>query len=195
MQNQVRLAPLPVLAASFSRAFTPSRGLFLVIILAGAKAGLGSVGVSILAIGVVVIPGLTYKKFSLLAGTLGLSSNLRTPVVTFLTLTGVIVCALLTVTSPVPATVAGLVVGNAVLAFARRWMNASAHVSVLTFAVLWVIQVFGSGFSWLLVLSPMMLLSRTALREHTWGEALIGAFIGLATYGCFVGANTWSWIT
>jgi hypothetical protein len=195
LQNQVRSASLPVLAASFSRAFTPSATLLLVIILAGAKAGLGIVAISILAIGVVVIPGLIYKKFSLVAETLGLSSNLRTPIVTFLTLTGVIVCSLMNVPSPVPATVTGLVVGNAVLAFARRWMNASAHVSVLTFAVLWVVQVFGSGFSWLLVLSPMMVLSRTALREHTWGEALIGAIIGLATYGCFVGANTWSWIT
>ena len=194
MQNQVRSAPLPILAANFSKAFSPASVLLLVIILAGAKAGLGIVGVSVLAVGIVVIPGLTYKKFPLLAGKLGLAADLRTMTVTSLTIAGVVACFLFNVPAPVPATVVGLAAGNAGLALARRWMNASAHVSVLTFSVLWVIQVFGSAFAWLLVLSPMMLFSRTALREHTWGEALVGVLIGLVTFGCFVGANTWSWI-
>lgn len=195
MQNQVRLSPLPALAASFSKAFTPAVVLLLVIILAGTKAELGILGVIALAVGIVVIPGLTYKKFPLLAEKLGLPASLRTKTVTLLTVAGVVACSLLNIQSPVPATVVGLVAGNVGLALARRWLNASAHVSVLTFAVLWVIQVFGHTFTWLLVLSPMMLFSRTALREHTWGEALVGALIGLVTFGCFVGANTWSWIT
>jgi hypothetical protein len=195
LQNQVRLSRLPALAASFSKAFTPAGVLLLVTILAGIKAGLGILGVIALAVGIVVIPGLTYKKFPLLAEKLGLPSNLRTKTVTALTLAGLVACSLLNIPSPVPATVVGLVVGNAGLALARRWLNASAHVSVLTFAVLWVIEVFGQSFAWLLVLSPMMLFSRTALREHTWGEALVGALIGLVTFGCFAGANTWSWIT
>ena len=194
MQNHVRLAPLPALAASFSKAFTPAGVLLLVIILAGTKAGLGILGVIALAVGIIVIPGLTYKKFPLLAEKLGLPAHLRTKTVTLLTVVGVVACSLLNIPAPVPATVVGLVAGNAGLALARRWLNASAHVSVLTFAVLWVIQVFGHAFTWLLVLSPMMLFSRTALREHTWGEALVGALIGLVTFGCFVGANTWSWI-
>lgn len=194
MQNQVRLSPLPALAASFSKAFTPAVVLLLVIILAGTKAGLGILGVIALAVGIVVIPGLTYKKFPLLAEKLGLPASLRTKTVTLLTVAGVVACSFLNIQSPVPATVVGLVAGNVGLALARRWLNASAHVSVLTFAVLWVIQVFGHTFTWLLVLSPMMLFSRTALREHTWGEALVGALIGLVTFGCFVGANTWSWI-
>jgi hypothetical protein len=195
LQNQVRLSPLPALAASFSKAFTPAVVLLLVIILAGTKAELGILGVIALAVGIVVIPGLTYKKFPLLAQKLGLPASLRTKTVTLLTVAGVVACSLLNIQSPVPATVVGLVAGNVGLALARRWLNASAHVSVLTFAVLWVIQVFGHTFTWLLVLSPMMLFSRTALREHTWGEALVGALIGLVTFGCFVGANTWSWIT
>jgi hypothetical protein len=195
LQNQVRSAPLPILAANFSKAFSPAGVLLLVVLLAGAKAGLGIVGVSVLAAGIIVIPGLAYKKFPLLTGKLGLSVDLRTTVVTSLTVAGVVACFLFNLPAPVPATVIGFAAGNAGLALARRWMNASAHVSVLTFAVLWVIQVFGPAFAWLLVLSPMMLFSRTALREHTWGEALVGALIGLVTFGCFAGANTWSWIT
>ncbi|EMY36063.1 hypothetical protein D477_001004 [Arthrobacter crystallopoietes BAB-32] len=73
-------------------------------------------------------------------------------------------------------------------------MNASAHVSVITFAALWGTAVFGPALGWLLVLSPMMMVSRTALKEHTWGEALTGALIGIVTFGCFVGATVWSWI-
>jgi membrane-associated phospholipid phosphatase len=91
--------------------------------------------------------------------------------------------------------VLGLVAGNGLLALARRWMNASAHVSVTTFAVLWVTDVVGTVFIWLLVLSPMMMLSRTALREHTWREAVAGALLGIVTYCCFVGTKNWSWIS
>lgn len=195
MQNQVRLAPLSALAASFSKAFKPAGVLLLVIILAGAIAGLGIAGVTALAVGVVVIPGVTYKKFSLVAQRLGLPANSRTTVVSALTVAGAVICAVLDLPAPVPATVLALVTGNAGLALTRRWMNASAHVSVLTFAVLWMIQIFGPAFAWLLVLSPMMLFSRTVLREHTWGEALIGAIIGLITFGFFAGANTWSLIS
>lgn len=195
MYNQARLAPRSPLAASFSKVFTPAGVLLVVIVLAGVKAGLGVLGLAVLAVSIIVIPGLTYKKFPLMAGKLGLPADWRTKVVTILTVVGAFTCALLDVPAPVPATVVGLVAGNAGLALARRWMNASAHVSVITFAVLWGTNVFGPAFAWLLVLSPMMLVSRTSLREHTWGEALAGAIIGIVTFGCFVGANNWSWIT
>jgi len=197
LQKQARFAPssqLP-LAANFSRIFTPAGVLFVVIVLSGITAGLGLLGVALLAVGIIVIPGLTYKKFPLIAGKLGLPASWRTTIVTALTLAGAAACVLLNVPAPIPATVLGLVAGNAGLALARRWMNASAHVSVITFAVLWAIDIFGPAFAWLLVLSPMMLMSRTALKEHTWGEALAGALIGIATYGCFVGTNNWSWIS
>lgn len=195
MHTQIQLAPRSPLAASFSKMFTPALVLLVVIVLAGIKAGLGVFGVAVLAVGIIVIPGFTYKKFPLIAGKLGLPANWRTKVVTILTVVGAFACALLNVPAPVPATVVGLVAGNAGLALARRRMNASAHVSVITFAVLWGTAVFGPAFVWLLVLSPIMLVSRTALREHTWGEALAGALIGIVTFGCFVGANNWSWIT
>ncbi|WP_264797184.1 hypothetical protein [Arthrobacter mangrovi] len=166
----------------------------MVIVLAGVKAGLGPLGVLALAVGTIVIPGFTYKKYALISTLLGLPGTWRTRVVTILTVVGVVACALLNVPAPVPATVIGLVAGNAGLALARRWMNASAHVSVIIFAALWGTAVFGPALGWLLVLSPMMMASRTALKEHTWGEALAGALIGTVTFGCFVGATNWSWL-
>jgi hypothetical protein len=195
LHAQVRLAPESRLAASFSKAFAPAVVLLVVIVLAGVNAGLGPLGVVALALGIIVIPGFTYKKYSLISARLGLPATWRTRVVTILTVVGVVSCALLHVPAPVPATVVGLVAGNAGLALARRWLNASAHVSVITFAVLWGTAVFGPSLGWLLVLSPMMMVSRTALKEHTWGEALAGALIGIVTFGCFVGATNWSWIT
>lgn len=192
MQNVVRSTPLHALAASFSKAFTPAGVLLLVVVLAGIHAGLGAIGVVVLALGIIVIPGVAYKKFPALAMKLGLATRIRTKVVASLTLAGALACLVLDVPEPVPATAMALVVGNAGLALARLQLNASAHVSVLTFAVFWTITVFGTQFSWLLVLSPMMLVSRTVLREHTWGEALVGALIGIVTFGFFAEANTWS---
>jgi len=186
--------PKSRLAASFSKAFAPAVILLVVIVLAGVNAGLGPLGVVALAFGIIVVPGFTYKKYSLISARLGLPATWRTRVVTILTVVGVVACAWLHVPAPVTATVVGLVAGNAGLAFARRWMNASAHVSVTTFAALWGTAVFGQALSWLLVLSPMMMVSRTALKEHTWGEALAGALIGTVTFGCFVGATNWSWL-
>ncbi len=195
MQNQVQLVSPSPLAANFSKIFTPAAVLLAVILLAGAKSDMGIVATLILALGVVAVPGFVYKKFPTLAKMLGLPTAWRTALVTALTLSSALICVLVDVPAPVPATVVGLVAGNAGLALVRRRMNASAHVSVLTFAALWATQVFGPSFAWLLVLSPMMLFSRTALREHSWGEALIGAVIGLVTFGCFAGANNWSLIT
>lgn len=183
------------LAVSFSKLLLPAGVLLVVIVLAGAKAGLGIGGTAVLAFAVVVVPGLAYKRFDLIAVKLRLPKSRRTTVVTALTVAAALACVVLNVPTPVPATVLGLVAGNAALALARRWMNASAHVSVITFAVLWVIDVFGTAFALLLVLSPMMVLSRTALKEHTWREALAGALLGVVTYCCFVGTKNWSWIS
>ena len=166
----------------------PAGLLLVVIVLAGTKAGLGFWVVTVLAAGIVILPGLVYKKFAVIARRFGLPSNGRTVAVTTLTIAGALACVLLSVPAPVPATVLGLAAGNGLLALARRWMNASAHVSVTTFAVLWVTDVFGSVFIWLLVLSPMMMLSRTALREDSWREAVALTLLGIVTYGCFFGS-------
>lgn len=197
MHATTRPAPTTLLslAGNFSRLLMPAGLLLVVIVLAGTKAGLGFWVVTVLAAGIVILPGLVYKKFAVIARRFGLPSNGRTVAVTTLTIAGALACALLSVPAPVPATVLGLVAGNGLLALVRRWMNASAHVSVTTFAVLWVTDVFGSVFIWLLVLSPMMMLSRTALREHTWREAVAGTLLGIVTYGCFVGTKNWSWIS
>jgi len=167
----------------------------VLVVLAGIQAGLGVPGVAVLAVGIIVVPGLVYTKFPQLAGKLGVPATWRTRVVTVLMVAGAAACALLNVPAPVPATVVGLAAGNAGLALARRRLDASGHVSVLTFAVLWGTAVFGPGFAWLLVLTPMMLVSRTALREHTWGEAWAGALVGITTFGCFAGASYWSWLS
>lgn len=197
MHTTARTAPTTLLplAGNFSKLLMPAGLLLVVIVLAGVKASLGFWGVAVLAAGIVILPGLAYKRFAVIARKFGLPSSGRTVAVTTLTIAGALACVLLSVPAPVPATVLGLVAGNSLLALARRRMNASAHVSVTTFAVFWVTDVFGSVFIWLLVLSPMMMLSRTALREHTWREAVAGGLLGIITYGCFVGTKNWSWIS
>lgn len=178
-----------LLAAGYSKALTPAGVLLLVAILGGLEAGLGAGGSALLAVGIVGVPGFSYKKFPLLARTFGLPQQWRNNVVIALLLLAAGACALFNVPAPVPATVAGLAVGNAALAAARFRLNASAHVSVLTFGVLWVTAVFGSPFAILLILVPMMMLSRTALREHSWRECAAGAVIGILASGCFVAAS------
>lgn len=87
---------------------------------------------------------------------------------------------------------AGLLLGDLGLACFLRWVNVSAHASVLTFAVLWAVTAYGPGWAWLLVLSPLMIRSRVALRGHTWREALSGAALGVATFGCFIAVLAWT---
>lgn len=175
--------------AAFSRILTPAGVLLVVVLLAGVEAGLGAAGTGVLVVGAVVLPGFSHKRFPLIAKPLGLPHSWRNRVVFALTLLAAGACLLLNVPAPVPQTVAGLAVGNAALAVSRRWLNASAHVSVLTFGVLWVTAVFGFPFATLLLLVPVMMLSRTALREHTWLECAAGAAIGILAGGCFAAAS------
>ncbi|MBT2521490.1 hypothetical protein [Arthrobacter sp. ISL-28] len=106
---------------------------------------------------------------------------------TLLFVSGTAAVVLLQVPYPVFATLASLTLGNLLLSIARLWLNASAHVSVLTFGVLWWIPVFGPGFLWLLLLPPLMVFSRTSLGQHTSAQALVGAATGVTTFGVFLG--------
>jgi len=164
----------------------------VLVILAGLQAGLGPLGITLLLAGVVVVPGVVYKGTKGMFRRRGIPDSRRTTVVSLLMLAAVVVCFVLPVPAPVPATVTGLLLGNLGLVFFRRWLNVSAHVSVLTFAVLWITATYGAGLAWLLILPPLMILSRVSLGEHTLREALSGAALGLATFGCYLAVGTWS---
>ncbi|MCC9175439.1 hypothetical protein [Arthrobacter sp. zg-Y179] len=176
----------------YSKILPPALVLAVLIIAAGIEAGLGPVGVLLLLAAVVVVPGAIYKGTKGLFRRRGIPDRWRAALVAALMLAGAVVCYLLPVASPVPETVTGLLLGNLGLVFFRRWLNVSAHVSVLTFGVLWVIAAYGAGWAWLLILSPLMIFSRVSLGEHTLREALSGAALGLATFCCFLAVMTWS---
>ncbi|MET3172952.1 UNVERIFIED_ORG: hypothetical protein ABIB52_000780 [Arthrobacter sp. UYCu721] len=181
------------LASSYySKLLPPALFLAIVVVLAGIKAGIGLAGVAVLLLAIALVPGLIYKRSKSLFLKRGIADHWRTNLVAVLMFLGAVICYLIPVNAPVPATVAALFVGNAGLIFFRRWLNVSAHVSVISFSVLWIIANFGGGWAWLLVLSPMMLFSRVSLGEHTWREALSGALLGLATFCCYLVATTWS---
>ena len=166
--------------------------LSVLVFLAGLEAGLGWAGAGLLLAGIIGVPGLLYKLAKRPFSRRGLPDRLRIQLLAVLTFAGAVACFLLPLGPPVPLTVAALFVGNAGLVFFRRWLNVSAHVSVITFGALWVVAVFGGGWAWLLISSPVMMFSRVILREHTWPEALSGALLGLATFCCFLVAMTWS---
>ncbi|MDN3483661.1 hypothetical protein QMA10_17270 [Arthrobacter sp. APC 3897] len=179
-------------AAGCSRILPPALVLTMLVLLAGVKAGLEPGGVILLAAGVVGIPGAVYKGAKPLFRRRGIPDSRRIRIVAVLMLIGTVICWAIPLEAPIPLTVAALFLGNAVLVFLRRRLDVSAHVSVLTFAVLWVTALFGGGWAWLLILSPLMMFSRVALREHTRHEALAGAALGGATFSCFLVAMTWS---
>lgn len=184
---------LPRLASRYvSKFLPPALVLAVVVVLSGIKAGLDLLSVTVLLLGIAVVPGLIYKRTKTLFRDRGIADHWRTSLVAALMFVGTVVCYLIAVPAPVPATVGALFVGNAGLIFFRRWLNVSAHVSVISFGILWIIANFGSGWSALLLLSPIMLISRVSLGEHTWREALSGASLGLATFCCFLVATTWS---
>ncbi|MFZ3417130.1 hypothetical protein [Arthrobacter sp. 3Tela_A] len=180
------------LAASFSRILPPALVLSVLVFLAGLEAGLGWAGAGLLLGGIIGVPGLLYKLAKRPFSRRGLPDKLRIQLLAVLTFAGAVACFLLPLGPPVPLTVAALFVGNAGLVFFRRWLNVSAHVSVITFGTLWVVAVFGGAWAWLLILSPVMMFSRVTLSEHSWPEALSGALLGLATFCCFLMAMTWS---
>ena len=174
----------------YSKILPPALVLAALVIAAGIDAGLGPGGVLLLLAGVVVLPGAVYKGTKGMFRRRGIPDHRRTSLVAALMLAAVVVCFLLPVPAPVPATAAGLLLGNLGLVFFRRWLNVSAHVSVLTFAVLWATAAYGAGWAWLVLLSPLMILSRVSLGEHTRAEALSGAALGLATFGCYLALSS-----
>lgn len=186
-----RRSEAPLLASSFSKLLPPALMLVVLLVLAGLKAELPLIGIIILLVGIIGVPGLIYRLSKGLFRRLGIPDHLRVNLLLIFTFTGSVVCFLIPVASPVPWTVAALFLGNASLVFFRRWLNVSAHVSVITFVMLWVVAIFGHAWTWLLVLSPLMAVSRVSLGEHTGREALAGASLGLATFLCFVMAITW----
>ena len=192
MDNLARPGQRQRFASGFSQALQPALVLSIVVFAAGVKAELGPWGIAGLLLGVAVVPGLIYKRSGPLFQRLGLPAFWRTNLVAALTFAAAVLCSLLNLAQPVPATVAALCMGNVGLVFFRRWLNVSAHVSVLSFGVLWFSAVFGSSWTWLLMLSPMMVFSRVAAKEHSLKEAWAGLALGIATYGCFLGATAWS---
>lgn len=174
------------LVGYLSLVLPPALVLVVVLVLAGIHAGLGAVDIVALVMGLGVIPGLIHKGSKGFFRRRGIADHWRTDLVSVLMLAGTVVCYLVPAGEPVPSTAAALVAGNAGLAFFRRWLNVSAHVSVLTFGVLWVIALYGNAWSWLLLLLPVMLFSRVSLREHSWREALSGAAWGLGTFCCWL---------
>ena len=174
----------------YSRLLPPALVLAAVVLAAGIDAALGPAGLALLLTGVVILPGAIYKGTKKLLRRRGIPDHRRTALVSALMLAAVVVCFLLPVPAPVPATVAGLLLGNLGLDFFRRWLNVSAHVSVLTFAVLWTTAVHGTAWAWLLLLSPLMILSRVSLRQHSLKEALSGAALGGAAFGCFLALSS-----
>lgn len=193
LDHQVKTRWQP-LASSFSRAFSPAVALTTVVVAAGFKGGLSLWGVAVLFMGVGVLPAVTYKVSGRIFERYALPDKWRAHLLAVLFWVAALVCMVLQMSAPITETVVALFAGNVALLVLRRWLDVSGHVSVLTFAVLWVWAVFGAAWAWLLVLSPLMVLSRVKLREHSLGEAIIGALLGVATFGCFLGATTWSLI-
>jgi hypothetical protein len=192
LRPQVHSSPLSLLAPSFSRLLPPAAVLLVIIVAAAAKAGLSALGIAAIALGTIVLPGIVYKSLPWIAGSLKIPPKFKTATVSSLIVIGTTLVVLLRVPHPVVGTLASLILGNIMLAGARVWLNASAHVSVLTFGVLWWVLEFGPAFACLLVLPPLMVYSRTSLRQHTLTQAVVGATIGVATFGAYLGISVWS---
>ncbi|MBG6184888.1 hypothetical protein IWX65_002866 [Arthrobacter sp. CAN_A214] len=192
MNGADQRSEVPLLASSISKLLPPALMLVVLLVLAGFKAELDLVEIALLLVGIIGVPGLIYMLLKDPFRRRNIPDHFRVNLLLIFTLTGSAVCFLIPLAPPVPWTVAALFLGNASLVFFRRWLNVSGHVSVLTFVVLWIVAVFGHAWTWLLVLSPLMAVSRVSVREHTGREALAGALLGLATFLCFVVAMTWS---
>lgn len=174
------------LSSFFSTVFSPALVLVVLVALSGIRAQLGFAAVLFLVVGVTVIPGVVYKTSKPLLAALNLSDHFRTSLVAALTLSATVVCYAIPVADPVPATVAALFFGNTALALARLKTNISAHVSVLTFALLWFVSHYGSKLWLILILSSLMTHARVRLGEHTVPEAMLGALLGVVTFCCFL---------
>jgi hypothetical protein len=161
----------------------------VVITAAAFQSGLNLMGVIGVAGATCALPGLVYKRFRWITTRFGVPLKFKTPVVSALIIAGTVGVALLGLSGPLLATLASLIVGNLLLGLARLFLNASAHVSVLTFGALWWMATFGAGFTWLLLLTPLMAYSRTSLGQHTLAQVVVGAVIGAGTFGFFFGLS------
>lgn len=179
-------------AMAISKVLNPLLILLVILLLAGVEAELNLIEITCLLAGVAVLPGLVYKGSKPLLRTYKIPDYWRLITVTMLMLLATVACFLIPVPQPVPATVLGLFFGNIALAVSRKWFNVSAHVSVLTYGVLWGVYVYGTSAIILLILSPLMIFSRVKLDEHSLPEALLGAAMGLATFGVTLVVRIWS---
>lgn len=179
------------LLSLYSKVLAPAVVLAALLVLTGIHAGLGLIGVSLLLLGVGVVPGIIHKVAKPAFRRRGLADYRRTDLVAALMFLGSVVCFLIPAPAPVPGTVAALFIGNAGLTLFRRWSNVSAHVSVLTFGVLWVVAVHGTPWLPLLLLLPVMIISRLNLREHTLLESLSGSAWGFCTFGLWLAQYWW----
>lgn len=152
---------------------------------------MSAVGVTSLIIGFGVLPGVIYKGTKGLFRRIGLEDRWRPRLVTALLFMGTVLCYLIPLADPVPAVLGAMFLGNLGLTFFRRWLNVSAHVFVLTFAVLWVIAVYGPAWMPLLLLLPVMAISRLSLREHTLLETLCGAGWGVGAFALWLAQYWW----
>lgn len=174
------------LLSLYSKLLAPAVVLAVLLVLAGIRAGLGPLGISLLLLGVWLGPGVIHKVAKPAFRRRGRPDYSRTDLVAVLMLLGAVTCYLIPVPAPVPGTVAALFIGNAGLTVFRRWLNVSAHVSVLTFGVMWAVSVYGAAWMPLLLLLPVMIISRLNLREHTALEALSGTVWGFCTFGLWL---------
>lgn len=179
-------------ADAISKAFPPALVLAGIVSFAGFHAGLNIIWTGLLVLVGVITPGLVYKKSAPIFARFEWPDRYRIFVTAGVSLGVGASTAMMDLPQPVPATMCALFVGNIGLAFARRWLNASAHVSVISFGALWILSNFGPLWIGVLILSPLMMISRVALKQHTANEAFAGLNIGLAAFAFYLIFAIWS---
>lgn len=180
---------LRFLVLSFCRLLHPALVLLTVMLAAGTMERLNPVLSATVCVLSTAVPGAYYKLLPRFR-----EAPLESPTRRLITITiwnaALVTClAVLHMPANFTASLGGLSVGTAALALARRHTNASAHVAVLTFGTYWWISSFGTTYAWLLVLSPLMMLSRIKVGAHSASETVVGFMVGLASFGAFLGMS------
>lgn len=177
-----------LLVLSFCGLFHPILVLLTVMLAAGAKGQVNpalSVAVCLLS---AAVPGAYYKLLPRFRNEQG-SPTRRLIAITVWNAALMACLVVLRMPANFIASLGGLTAGTALLAVGRRHINASAHVAVLTLGICWWIVSFGTSYAWLLVLSPLMMLSRIKIGAHSASETIIGFIVGLASFGAFLGIS------